>query len=313
MYFFALQINSLDFTHLKKLSMFEEHVTKCKQKLDKVMQQNEDNEEKKILEQNLNDLTAEAQEATRHKGELTQEYKEACKPKKQLEQQIKHIKSQMKQAKNEFTAATRELQRKRDEILQREGSAHDEEMKRAARTKQIEEDIAEAKIAVEEGKKGAEEFLKKYEEGRTRQDVMQESENAIRRQCSGVQSKIRELKSNNESTLRMFGAYCEAMNQKVLQAQRAGKFRGRVVGPVGKFLKVAPGKDRYAAIAEKALQVGLDRFIVTNKQDRALYLRMRQEVGCKTRDCGVYQMVRFVFACEIQYFRADCGSNPLIF
>jgi hypothetical protein len=60
-------------------------------------------------------------------------------------------------------------------------------------------------------------------------------------------------------------------------------------------LKIAPGKDRYAAVAEKALQVGLDRFIVTNKQDRSLYLKMRQEVGCNDRDCGVSQMVSFLF------------------
>lgn len=69
------------------------------------------------------------------------------------------------------------------------------------------------------------------------------------------------------------------------------QFRGPVVGPIGTHIKIAPGKEQYAQVAELALGNGvLDRFIVTNDADRKLLMKIRREVGCSTRDCGIFQM-----------------------
>ena len=61
-----------------------------------------------------------------------------------------------------------------------------------------------------------------------------------------------------------------------------------MVGPIGAYIKIAPGKERYAALAEHALGQCLDRFIVTNDTDRQLFQKLRAEIGCR-RECGAYQ------------------------
>jgi len=63
-----------------------------------------------------------------------------------------------------------------------------------------------------------------------------------------------------------------------------------VTGPIGSFLKVAPGMQQYAAVAEHALGIGvLDRFIVTNDQDAKVLRQIRNQAGC-SQDCGIYQI-----------------------
>ena len=82
---------------------------------------------------------------------------------------------------------------------------------------------------------------------------------------------------------------------QVEQAKREGRFTGTVVGPIGMYLKIAPGKEVLAPLAEFSLGFGvLDRFIVTNNRDRSYFMKLRNEMRCSPRDCGVYQMVSSV-------------------
>lgn len=63
------------------------------------------------------------------------------------------------------------------------------------------------------------------------------------------------------------------------------------MGPIGAYLKVVPGKEAFAGIAELAIGSGsLDRFIVTNDEDRSTLMSIRKKAGC-TRDCNVFQLV----------------------
>ena len=60
------------------------------------------------------------------------------------------------------------------------------------------------------------------------------------------------------------------------------------MGPFGKFIKIAPGKETYAELAELALgNKALDRFLVTNDHDRAIVDSIRKKAGCRT-DCGIF-------------------------
>jgi len=69
------------------------------------------------------------------------------------------------------------------------------------------------------------------------------------------------------------------------------KFRGPVVGPIGKYLKICSGREHLGNIAELSLGNGvLDRFIVTNDADRSLFMKLRQEIGCASHDCGLFQL-----------------------
>ena len=67
------------------------------------------------------------------------------------------------------------------------------------------------------------------------------------------------------------------------------KFKGPVAGPVGMYLKIVNGKEKYAKIAEFAIGNGnLDRFIVTNQEDLRLMEELRKEIKCSPRDCALY-------------------------
>ena len=64
-----------------------------------------------------------------------------------------------------------------------------------------------------------------------------------------------------------------------------------VSGPVGKYLKIQPGKEQYAKIAELALGQGnLDKFVVTHQADLELMKKFRQKVSCGNRDCGIFKI-----------------------
>lgn len=80
-------------------------------------------------------------------------------------------------------------------------------------------------------------------------------------------------------------------SQAVQKATKANKFQGPVAGPVGMYVKVVSGKEKYAKIAELAIGPGaLDRFIVTNHDDFQLMNKIRREIGCGPRDCPLYRI-----------------------
>jgi hypothetical protein len=63
-----------------------------------------------------------------------------------------------------------------------------------------------------------------------------------------------------------------------------------VVGPIGLYIKIAPGMDEYAAVAEFSIGYNtLDRFIATNDHDASLLRQIRKQAGC-TQDCGIFQI-----------------------
>lgn len=62
-----------------------------------------------------------------------------------------------------------------------------------------------------------------------------------------------------------------------------------MAGPIGAYIKVAPGKEAFGELAEVALGGGLlDRWIVTNDADRQVFQNIRQLAHCQM-DCGVFQ------------------------
>jgi len=265
-------------------------VASYKEKIEQAENESDNSQVQKDLEEKLATLTAEAEEASRHQARLREEYKSAIGPKKALEHKLKMKKNEVNQSKKDLVFATKELQNKRDEIVQKKGSADSEEASRQARAKEAENKIEEAKSFIEEARKGTEESLQKYEEGKSTEEALGNNVRSIQSQCNAVKSKIQELQRSQGNSLAIFGPKCEAMNKAVIQAQNQGKFRDAVIGPIGKYMKIVTGKEHYAALAEKALQLNLDRYIVTNSHDRQVYLKLREQVGCGFRDCGVYQM-----------------------
>ena len=63
-----------------------------------------------------------------------------------------------------------------------------------------------------------------------------------------------------------------------------------MIGPIGLYIKVTPGMDEFAAVAEYSLGFNtLDRFIVTNDHDAGLLRQIRKQAGC-VQDCGIFQI-----------------------
>lgn len=250
-----------------------------------------DDEEKDELEKKLGELTAEAHEATNAKQELVRERQTLLAPKKKHEQEIKRKQQEVRNSKRKVDLAKRELQNKRDEIMRIQGSANDEEAQRQARMKKAEEDMELAKRTVEEATVEVNHSLAKYDEGKTRESALEQQVNSCKAQCSAVNSKIRDLQASQGNSLAVFGNKCESMSAAIEHARRAGKFKGKVVGPIGKYMKIVSGKEHLAGLAEHALGLGLDRFIVTNSHDRDVVLQIRDQVRCRPRECSLSQMV----------------------
>jgi chromosome segregation ATPase len=276
---------------LQILGEHEARVQRYKDNLAKEEGQGDDASTQIAYEEKLGELTSEATEASEHLSTLHGELKIAISPKKQQEHSVKRKQLEVKSAKKNLTFAMRELQNMRNEVMQKKGSADDEETQRQAKAKKAEEAMEEARKVVDESRGGIEASCQRYEEGSSREDVANGSLNAVNAQCGAVQRKIQELKASQGNSLTIFGSTCEAMNRAVLQAQGSGKFRGKVIGPIGKYMKIIPGKEHLASVAEKALGLNLDRYIVTNSHDRQVFLKLRQQVRCGYSDSGVYQMV----------------------
>jgi len=86
--------------------------------------------------------------------------------------------------------------------------------------------------------------------------------------------------------MNIFGQRCGAVHGMV----RKTRFHGPVLGPLGAFVKIAPGKEMYGSLAELAIGSGmLDRFIVTNDNDRKILQGIRRNLGCQ-HDCGILQV-----------------------
>lgn len=114
---------------------------------------------------------------------------------------------------------------------------------------------------------------------------------SIRHQLGGIEQKLKQLESKDSDSLAMFGRSCVKVNQMVQQAHREGRWTGPVAGPIGAHIKIASGKEDYAAVAESAIgSRALDRFVVTNDRDRKQFQKIREQSGCSSHECAIYQV-----------------------
>jgi len=236
-------------------------------------------------------LTEEAQQARSNKLDMAENVRKAMAPVKKTERELKDCKRDGVLAKRRIVAATNRLKNARDEILKNAGNAESEEARRTEMMEQTESSISEDKVKLEKQKTSVAQCLNDYDELEPHVDQAKSNVNAVNVQMHAVLKRGNELKSTAGSrSLAVFGPKCATMAKKVEEARKSGRFRGPVAGPIGSFIKVAPGKEHLAKLAEKALGNGmLDRFVVTTDSDRKLYMKLRQDAGCSSRDCGVFQ------------------------
>ncbi len=275
----------------QKLDAFKERAEQKKQELTQAEAASQegddsDNERRKRLE----DLAKEAEESSALKQSLEQDLKRAAEPHKALERQLKLLRKEEEKADKSLVLAKDRLQSKRDENAAKAGSAESEQAKRNDQLQRAEQKLATARARHNELKQAVTNALDDYE--RVEPNVLDARHNVsqLEHQLNGIKSKIQSLESSSGNSFDVFGPRCAKVKKSVDAAMQQRKFRGPVLGPIGFYCKLVPGKDEFAAIAETALGVGvLDRFVVSNDADRKLLQKIRAEAGCQ-QDCSIFQI-----------------------
>jgi chromosome segregation ATPase len=272
----------------------EEKESKLRAEIEKLSSSEGDgSEEETELKNELNTLMEEATEAKEKYNELSKALKDAEAPKKQKERELKHVQGEIATATRNLKSAEQELENYRQEIIRKTGSAQSEEALRASKMKEAEEEIAKLKDNIELWSKDMDGTLRIYEEKEPRENALKSQVESINKQIYAVKSKVQSLQNSEGSSMAMFGSKTIEVYRMVENAKKAGKFRGEVIGPIGNYLKIMQGKEEYAALAEAAFSIKLDRFIVTNDHDRDVFMSIRKQAKCSPRDCGVFQSVSF--------------------
>ena len=275
----------------EQLETINARMVKRREEVAKAESATSDSNELEELNKKLEEYTTEADEASKTVVNQEMKLKNARQPLKQHKRLLQTIIKDKAVAKRKHKLAKDELKRIQDEIVRKAGSAKSEEAKRIQKKIEAEDRLNEVKEGDEERQRAIHEAFKQYEEKDIPEQNAREELNAAKKQLAAVQSKLQGLKSSEGNSMAMFGNKCIPMHQKVQKAQREGRFKGPVHGPIGHYLKIVDGKEHLAALATSALKIGLDRFIVTNDHDRSLFMKLRNEIRCNSRQCLVIQTV----------------------
>ena len=281
-------------THEKQLTEWKAKHRRRLEEYDTAKQEAENAESstgrKSQLDDKMNALSEEAQSSAKLQQEIEVELRTAMQPKKKLEQELHAHKRNFKDAHRKHDAASRRLQDARKQIMEMAGSAQSEEAKRTKKIQDTETKISSLKLTLTELKDKVSQFRQEYEEMEPSVETVKQNASSANNQFQAVNKKLKDLQSSASNSLAVFGQKCMAMHQRVEDAKKRGKFTGPVIGPIGAHIKINAGKEHLAAIAEFSIGGGiLDRFIVTNDADRATFMQLRTSLGCKSRECSLFQ------------------------
>ncbi|KAL7539962.1 hypothetical protein ACHAWF_012462 [Thalassiosira exigua] len=251
-------------------------------------------DEETALNDRLAELTEEAQAAATSRTTLENEYKASQGPARQKEREREVTARELAQAKKTHKKAIQRLDRARKEILESQGNAAEEVHVRTRKIADTERDLAAAKEKVDPLKEEIAKYLSDYQDVSPALEQTKETTEGTEKQVRAVQNKLRAMQAEGGAggrALAVFGSKCKPLYEAVQKAVKAKKFKGPVAGPVGMYVKVVDGKERFAQIAEAAIGMGaLDRFVVTNQADLKLLDRLRKDVGCGPKDCPMYRI-----------------------
>eukprot|EP00814_Leptocylindrus_danicus_P018555 CAMPEP_0116018644 /NCGR_PEP_ID=MMETSP0321-20121206/8768_1 /TAXON_ID=163516 /ORGANISM="Leptocylindrus danicus var. danicus, Strain B650" /LENGTH=1217 /DNA_ID=CAMNT_0003489071 /DNA_START=198 /DNA_END=3851 /DNA_ORIENTATION=- len=285
-----------DAKHEEEQVKFKQIVEKLqKRKVDLAQSEvaaNTPDQEQIAAEQRLQELTDEAHQAIQARDALEMDLREASRPIKKDKQELATMRREISNAALRKQAAERRLQEAREAFLNQAGT---NEADTTNVTREIQE--LEAAIVNHESVLGAEKanctnFLRDYEEYEPQLAHATEQYNQACRQFQACVNRVRDLQSSSgANNIAIFGPKCVPMAERVHYLKQNNQFEGPVLGPIGAYIKISQGKEKYAKLAERGLGGGiLDKFICTTDRDRALLMKCRNESGCYGNHCGLLQM-----------------------
>lgn len=231
-------------------------------------------------------LSEQAQELQIRREWEKEQLKQVLQPFKVKQRQLQGLEPKQAKAQKALETAQIRLEELRDEMIQKAGNAQKEAARRTQQLRETEEDLAQCRQQVDPLRQAMAKARQEYEQV---EPHVQDAKQAVKRlegKVQNVESQVNELQTSATS-LAVFGRRVPALVKAIQQT----KFQGPVVGPIGQYLKVVDGKDKYVQAAQQAIGFGsMDRFIVTSTQDRQTLNRLRQKVGCGTA-CGIFQSI----------------------
>lgn len=185
----------MDAKHKKKKEELEE--------LKSTLQSPED--EKAEAEQRISELTKEALAQQEIQSSLILERKEKKKPYDDVKKQLNEIMKKKSRAQMALEKAKNELQRVRDEILAKAGSAESEEARRTSQLQNFEEALEAARSKVDELQEAQSKWLREYEEIEPHVRQAQQAVEGLRSRSSAIKSKISALSRSGSNSMAVFG------------------------------------------------------------------------------------------------------------
>jgi chromosome segregation ATPase len=173
----------------------------------------------------LDELIEEAQEQTTIKHNLEVELKGANEPQKGLLRQVQRLGKDQKEASQSLQNANGRLEEKRQQILEKAGSAESEASRRAAKLKAAEEEFAAAREKNDQLKQDVNDSFRAYEELEPYVDQAKQNVSAAGAKVEAVKHRIRDLESSAGGSLAMFGQRCQKVKQ--------------LVSPTGDFVQIS--------------------------------------------------------------------------
>lgn len=285
------EANALLQDELNRVQQFREKAERRKEELTQAEAATQDGDTEELnLRNKVEELTKEADDQANKKRDLEQEYKRAREPLKAMERNLQHLQREKTTMDRMLQSTKQKLETKRQEILARAGSAESEAAKRTQRLKDAQDELASLKEKYDQAKQNTNDSRQAWDELEPFVKQAHTNVEDTTKKLRAIESHITSLKSASGSSLAIFGQRCAQLKNAVDDFVRKGQFRGQVCGPIGAYLKVVPGKEHYAALAECAMGNGvLDRFVVTNDHDRKVLQQLRQRIGCQS-DCGIFQV-----------------------
>mmetsp|Transcript_11008 Transcript_11008/g.16946 ORF Transcript_11008/g.16946 Transcript_11008/m.16946 type:complete len:1170 (-) Transcript_11008:71-3580(-) len=284
------------------VTLAEEKLTQRQNAYDELCADVSGNEEMEAKQEKLQGLSKESAEASQLKRDAEHALKETYAPIKMFEREASQIRKEIKIAEMKLNEAQKTLQQEQEKVA--EGREAREQAQRLSDLEERKRELSEAKQAVNRWKQEQSEHLRKYQELEPVAIQAKDRSRNIGKQIYAVEQKLKELQASKGNQVAVFGGPKAAkLATSVQRMKQAGRWKGPVIGPIGMYVKIASGKEDFAALAGHALGGLLDRFIVTNDHDRQLFQKLRRDVGC-TRECNCFQTAE-----NSRYNIRSCGVD----
>ena len=215
------------------------------------------------------------------------ELKNIKKPQQKLEMQKKSVKRDINSTTRSVSVAAKNLKEMQDALLAKQGSSESVKAKNIEKQNVLKDEVAQGKEKGEEYQKKLNEVWEQYEAGKEELDDAHREMSDTEKQIKDLEKYVKELKNTGGSTA-VFGQKAPQMVHKIEEAKRRGKFRGTVLGPVGNYIQVKSGKEKWAKLADVAIgNIALQTFICDDNRDLALMRRLRKDCGCREMEIPI--------------------------